>query len=1620
MAVAFLSVAAGAICAPLNPAYRVNEFEFYLSDLRAKALIIQSKVDSAAVSVAQARGIPIIELAPLTEGGTGAFTLRGGHRSSAAAKGFAEPDDVALVLHTSGTTSRPKIVPLTQSNICTSAHNIRIALNLTSIDRCLNVMPLFHIHGLIGAILSSLAAGASVICTPGFYAPKFFEWMDEFTPTWYTAVPTMHQAILSRAAQNQEVISRSRLRLIRSSSSALPPRVMAELERVFGIPVIESYGMTEAAHQMASNPLPPGQRKPGSVGKAAGPQIAIMGDRGELLPPGMTGEIVIRGANVTRGYENNPTANEATLTKGWFRTGDQGRVDTDGYLFITGRTKEIINRGGEKISPREIDEVLLDHPAVAQATAFPVPDERLGEEVGVAVVLREDASVSETELREFIATRLTDFKVPRQVIFLDDIPKGPTGKPQRIGLAEKLGLTQSTHQKAKETGLFSAPRTRTETLLAEIWREVLRLETVGIHHNFFLLGGDSILAAQFISRIRDTLNAELSMVRLFEMPTVAKLAAWLDSANHSEVQSKVPPIRPFPRTGETPLSFAQERMWFLAQYEEANTAYLRTAAFRLKGVLNVEAFQQSLTKIVERHEVLRTTFHSRDGLPAQIVSEACPVPVRHQDLSDLHESERMRRFLQLAREEVHRPFDLSRDLMLRSTLFRLGGQDHVLLLTMHHIASDGWSQGVVLNELNEFYNGYCVGLPPKLPKLPIQYADFAIWQREVFQGQTLARDLTYWREKLSGAPAVLRLPTDHQRSGLQTYRGARQSLTLSKGLTESLKDLSSQERVTLFMTLLAGFNAVLFRYTGQEDILVGTPVANRNRVEFEGVVGCFVNTLVLRTTLSGDPSFRELLRRVREMALEAYAHQDLPFEKLVEMLQPERNLSYSPVFQVMFSLRNLHAEVPSLGGLKVEEIDCDTGAAQFDLRIEVIERGEDLSCRAIYNTDLFEAETVRRLLGHYQTLLEGAVKDPDSRLSTLPILTESERRQLLVEWNQTQKGYPQKCIHELFEEQVERTPEAVAVVHEERELSYGKLNARANQLAHYLRELGVKPDGRVAICMERGLEMVVGLLAVLKAGGAYVPLDPAYPAERLNYMLEDSAPSVLLTQGRLKGMFTGLSKGLAVIDLADSPEWANQPESNPGRASVGLTPEHLAYVIYTSGSTGMPKGVMNEHRGVVNRLVWMQSAYGLDVHDTVLQKTPFSFDVSVWEFFCTLLVGARLVMARPEGHRDAAYLIETIRQENVTTMHFVPSMLQVFLEHAEVAQCSNLVRVVCSGEALPAALARRFQELLPRTELCNLYGPTEAAVDVTAWTCTPNASIADIPIGRPIANTRICILDGHGQPVPIGVAGEIYIGGVGVARGYLNRPELTAERFVRDPFALEAGARMYKTGDLGRWLPDGTIEFLGRNDFQVKVRGCRVELGEIEARLREHVGAREVVVIAREESPGDKRLVAYYTGADTGELGERAVGAEELRRHLAERLPEYMVPAAYMRLKALPLTPNGKLDRKALPAPEGDAYAVPGYEAPVGEVETTLAGIWADVLKVERVGRRDHFFDLGGHSLLAMQAVSRMNREFKLRLRIREFFEAPTVRAMAQTVTQAWKHRGQSGTSGASKDCARG
>ncbi|HBO3500611.1 non-ribosomal peptide synthase/polyketide synthase [Pseudomonas aeruginosa] len=1079
------------------------------------------------------------------------------------------------------------------------------------------------------------------------------------------------------------------------------------------------------------------------------------------------------------------------------------------------------------------------------------------------------------------------------------------------------------------------------------------------------------------------MNAEDSLKlarRFIELP-VEKRRVFLETLRGEGIDFSLFPIPAGVSSAERDrLSYAQQRMWFLWHLEPQSGAYNLPSAVRLNGPLDRQALERAFASLVQRHETLRTVFpRGADDSLAQAPLQR-PLEVAFEDCSGLPEAEQEARLREEAQRESLQPFDLCEGPLLRVRLIRLGEERHVLLLTLHHIVSDGWSMNVLIEEFSRFYSAYATGAEPGLPALPIQYADYALWQRSWLEAGEQERQLEYWRGKLGERHPVLELPTDHPRPAVPSYRGSRYEFSIEPALAEALRGTARRQGLTLFMLLLGGFNILLQRYSGQTDLRVGVPIANRNRAEVEGLIGLFVNTQVLRSVFDGRTSVATLLAGLKDTVLGAQAHQDLPFERLVEAFKVERSLSHSPLFQVMYNHQPLVADIEALdsvAGLSFGQLDWKSRTTQFDLSLDTYEKGGRLYAALTYATDLFEARTVERMARHWQNLLRGMLENPQASVDSLPMLDAEERYQLLEGWNATAAEYPlQRGVHRLFEEQVERTPTAPALAFGEERLDYAELNRRANRLAHALIERGVGADRLVGVAMERSIEMVVALMAILKAGGAYVPVDPEYPEERQAYMLEDSGVQLLLSQSHLK---LPLAQGVQRIDLDQADAWLeNHVENNPG---IELNGENLAYVIYTSGSTGKPKGAGNRHSALSNRLCWMQQAYGLGVGDTVLQKTPFSFDVSVWEFFWPLMSGARLVVAAPGDHRDPAKLVELINREGVDTLHFVPSMLQAFLQDEDVASCTSLKRIVCSGEALPADAQQQVFAKLPQAGLYNLYGPTEAAIDVTHWTCMEEGKDA-VPIGRPIANLACYILDGNLEPVPVGVLGELYLAGRGLARGYHQRPGLTAERFVASPFV--AGERMYRTGDLARYRADGVIEYAGRIDHQVKLRGLRIELGEIEARLLEHPWVREAAVLAVD----GKQLVGYVVLESEGGDWREALAA-----HLAKSLPEYMVPAQWLALERMPLSPNGKLDRKALPAPEV-SVAQAGYSAPRNAVERTLAEIWQDLLGVERVGLDDNFFSLGGDSIVSIQVVSRA-RQAGLQLSPRDLFQHQNIRSLA-------------------------
>ncbi|WP_437505503.1 amino acid adenylation domain-containing protein [Sorangium sp. So ce1099] len=1347
------------------------------------------------------------------------------------------------------------------------------------------------------------------------------------------------------------------------------------------------------------------------------------------------GEIWVAGASVAQGYWERPEDTAETfaarLSTGegpFLRTGDLGFLSR-GELYVTGRLKDLIIVRGRNLYPQDLEITAEEsHPGLRAGggAAFSVDvdgEERvvIVQELGRRASASEDPAELGAAVQAAVAERHEVAVHAVVLIKPGSLLRTTSGKVQRRACRARFldgsleAVWRSTGQPAREAragagaGGEEPPLTALEATLASIWAEVLGRARVGRHEEFLSLGGDSLRAMQVSGRASEAVGVDVGPAQLFESTTVAALAAWIEArqggadaggaggstrgaASAGGSTRGAAPLAPEARPEKLPLSFVQERLWFLEQLAAGAPAYHIAAAVRLSGELDARALELAVTALAARHEALRTSFPSVAGQPVQRIAPPAPVALPSKDLSALAEQDREPALQALLREEAQRAFDLAEAPPVRWTLVRMDAREHALALTCHHLIADGWSMNVLLRELSLLYGALSAGRAPALAPLPLQPADHALWQRRTEQAEARERELAYWRERLKGPVPPLELPTDRPRPPVQTYAGAREELALPPELVAKLTALGRRAGATLFTTVAAGLFALLHRYTGQRDVCIGTPVVARPRAALEGVVGCLLNTLALRVDLTGNPRVTELLARVRAAVTEGQAHQEVPFERVLEALSLERSLSHTPLFNVMFAMDPAPEQAPETPGLSMRAQRVDTGAAQFDLALNLALDGQGARGAWEYNTDLFDRATARRMARHLVAILEGFAAAPEARLADLAMMDAGEREETLVAWNDTEVAYPdERRVHELFEAQAERTPDAAAVLFDERRLSYRELNARANQLAHALRRRGVGPDVLVAIAAERSVEMVVALLGVLKAGGAYVPIDPDYPAERIAYMLDDAGASVLLSQWPVASRLPAHRAEVLCLDV-DRAQIDREPTGN---LAVPVSPDNLAYTIYTSGSTGRPKGAGNSHRGLLNRLQWMQQRFGLTAADRVLQKTPFSFDVSVWEFFWPLITGAGLVVARPGDHRDGERLVELITRHDVTTLHFVPPMLQAFLETQGAASCRSLRRVICSGEALPAALARRFFDRMDQAELHNLYGPTEAAIDVTAWACRREDTSASVPIGRPIANTRIYLLDPHGHPVPVGVAGELHIGGVGLARGYHRRPALTAERFVPDPFGAAPGGRLYRTGDLARYRPDGAIEFLGRLDHQVKIRGLRVELGEIEARLLQHPAVAEVVVVARDEAHGGKRLVAYVAGRDGA-----APEPQALRAWLADALPAYMVPAPILVLERLPLSPNGKVDRRALPAPEQLDAPARAVTPPRTDLERTIAAIWQEALSTPQIGVHDNFFDLGGHSLLLARVHSRLREEVDRPLPMLALFQHPTIASLAEALSR--------------------
>ncbi|HEY0737984.1 MAG TPA: amino acid adenylation domain-containing protein [Herpetosiphonaceae bacterium] len=1567
----------------------------------------------------------------------------------------ATPDNLAYVIYTSGSTGQPKGVAVSHRAIGNRIAWSQQADPLTADDRVLQVASMsFDIA--FWELIGPLLYGATVVLAP----PDANQDSDQLIALLVqerVTVAHLVPSVLNLVLLNPKLASCRSLRSLyyggEASAIDLPERIRAQLP----VNLLHFYGPTEAAINATAWRWSP-DLPTVSIGRPISNMQAYLLD-GQLqpVPVGVPGEIYLGGVGLARGYLNRPDLTAERFIPDplsdrpglrLYKTGDLARYLPDGNIAFLGRADNQVKIRGMRIELGEIEAVLRQQPGVQQALVVVRedtspeghPDARLvayivgeqknkeqrnKEQPGAATPPSPIATEAEASrglgpggrggegltstLRAALKQQLPDYMVPSTFVMLDALPLTPNGK------VDHKALPTPDTASLEPDATYVAPRTPVEDLLASIWASVLRRERVGVHDNFFDLGGHSLLATQVVSRVRDALQVDLPLRDMFSAPTLAGMAALITNIGLDEtIGHAAPPLRRVDRSGPLPLSFSQERLWFLHQLTPNSPLYNIPSALRLTGQLDPVALHRSFDALVARHEILRTTFSDIDGRPVQVIAPPTPAAIAFVDLRGLPVDEREAAARELAQAEAQTPFDLTHGPLLRVTLVQLDEDDQVVLFTLHHIISDGWSSGILIRELALLYMACVEDRPAPVLDLPIQYVDFAAWQRQWLQGPVLHQQLAYWQEQLGGAPSALELPTDRPRPPIQTVRGATLSFRIPLALSQALQALSQREGATLFMTLLAAFQTLLFRYSGQDDILVGTPIANRTRRELEGLIGVFVNTLVLRSDLAGNPSFRELLGRVRQTTLGAFAHQDLPFERLVEVLQPARDPSRSPLFQVMLALQNAPSEALKLPGLMFEPIAVGSGTAKFDLMVLMTEDADGLMGSLEYNTDLFDHDTMTRLIDHYHTLLDGIVAHPEARLADLPLLPAAEWQQMAL-WNATRTSYPHdRCVHELVAAQAARTPSTLAVVFPDELCRYDELNLRANQLAHYLQALGVGRGTLVGVCFHRSPAFVVSVLAILKAGGAYVPLDPTYPAERLRFMLEDTATPVVITESALAVSLPPHRVQLVCLDT-DAERLSAQRTDNPAHQA---TSEDLAYVMYTSGSTGRPKGVMIPHRAIT-RLVCNTNYVQLTADDRIGMVSNVSFDAATMELWGALLNGGRLVGVSREVVLSPQSFADYIREQRIDTM-FLTSALFNHIAHSVPDAFATMRDLLVGGDALDAgSIATVLAAGGPR-RLLNGYGPTESTTFAATYEIAEVASGAtNIPIGYALANTQLYILDGHARPVPIGVPGELYIGGAGLAHGYLNQPALTADRFVPDPFSGEVGARLYRTGDLARYRADGAIEFLGRLDQQVKLRGFRIELGEIESVMRQYPGLADVVVVMREDQPNDKRLIAYVV--ENGEQRtknlepngeqrtknkeqpesatpprlsqwERGSGGEGLRSFLQSRLPEYMLPSAVVTLDALPLTANGKVDRKALPAPDlSPSSADESFVAPRTPTEVMLAHLMMELLQLERVGVYDNFFALGGHSLLAVQLIARIRAQVGIDVPVRILFESPTV-----------------------------
>jgi amino acid adenylation domain-containing protein len=1598
---------AGAAYLPLDPRYPPARLAFLLRDAGITVLLAEAQLRERLPSWPGMSRLELDEAGPLLAADPVENPCAG-----------VGPQHLAYVIYTSGSTGTPKGTLIPHRGLsnylrwCTAAYRVDEGGGVP-------------VHSSLGfdltitSLWAPLVTGQCVVLVPESLGVEALgSTLEEQTDWTLLKLTPSHLELL--AQQLAPAATAGRVRALVIGGEALSGetlrfwRAHAPATRL-----LNEYGPTETVVGCCVYEVPPDAPLEATVpiGRPiAGMQLYVLDAHLQPVPVGVTGELYIGGLGLARGYLHHAGLTAATFIPHpysaqpgarLYATGDLARYRSDGIFEFLGRRDRQVKLRGHRVELAEIEAVLLQHPGVRETTVLLRDNSPGGPQLVAFVVPQSTAAPTAAALREFVQRTLPDYMVPHRLILLADWPLTPHGKVDHAAL---LALPDPDLPATRGPG----PVTPLQELLAGLWEHVLDRPHVQFHDNFFDLGGHSLLATQLISRLRAALHLELPLRLLFDHPTLHDFAAQVASLLHpAPDQAPLPPIRPVPRDTDLPLSFAQQRLWFLDQLEPGNPAFGVPITVRLTGPLNVPALSQSLNEIVRRHESLRTSFPSPNGQPIQNVASNVTFPVPMTDLTGWQEGDQIEELNKLRERELQLPWNLASGPVLRARLLRLTDREHVLLLATHHISFDGWSIGVLIDELASLYEAFTLGNPSPLLPLAVQYADFAVWQRQWLQGKYLKVQLDYWREQLAGAPPMLALPTDRPRPAFQTFNGDAEALVIPKDVALALKELSQREGVTLFMTLLAAFKLLLARYSGQQDISVGSYLANRSRIETEGLIGFFVNTVVLRTRLSDDLTFRQLLPRVRDTALGAYAHQDVPFEKLLEELRPERALDHSPFFQVMFVLQNAPMPAITLTELAVSPVPMEIRRSNFDLTLWMAETADGLSGSLEYNTDLFNRATARRLLEHFQTLLSGITADPDQPLARLPLVRDADRSRLLAGARGPRGAFADApCVHHLFEAQVERTPEKVALIVPAEEpvesmseptpslsnatiLTYDELNRRANQLAYYLRRQGVGPEVHVGLCVPRSSHMLVAVLAVLKSGGSFVPIDPAYPAQRLAFVLKDAQIDLLITIAGAEPRFAGGGTRMICIDKI-APDIASEPDDNP---SYPMCSDNLAYIIYTSGSTGQPKGVAVTHRSLVSYVRSACEAYGLQQNDRVLQFASLAFDASAEEIFPSLSSGAALLLRTSASLASTRAILKACDDWRITVLNLPTAFWHELAASGTLASIAfpRAARLLIIGgeEARQADLAVWQRNVETQVRLVNTYGPTEATIVATRCDLTFADPTEPVPIGRAIRDVNSYILDAHLQFVPVGVPGELYLGGAGLARGYHGRPGLTAEVFVPDPFSDEPGARMYRTGDRARYRTDGAIEFLGRYDRQVKIRGFRVELGEIEAVLEEHPAVKNAAVVKR-NAEGDSRLVAYIVAHHEGEASHG-----DLRNFLKERLPDHAVPSVFVALTALPRTPQGKLDPSALPPPDPLARgpeSVP--EAPRTSVEHTLSDVWAELLDVPQPGLRDNFFALGGHSMLVTRLLFRVHDAFQIDVPLRVFFENPTIAELGLAIEE--------------------